>query len=218
MGTGNDLSNALGFGGIILINLDEFLIDSYSSLMEILLIYNESTVSKVDVWQIKVVLDDILGEIKEISNESKKTKTNDQGDRITCFKKSFINYVSIGFDAQVGFQFSRRRCQNRCCNKFLYFWEGLKKNLSRKITLNSYIKSLKTVNLDYKEYIKNEHLNQQISDDLDNINILEKIGRVETVFKSELSLDEDSDTEAISHKIHKYKAKDYICKIDLLFR
>ena len=58
------------------------------------------------------------------------------------YKKSFINYFSIGYDARVGFGFEKKRSGHRCWNKLLYFWEGLKKNMCRKtIPLNSFFES-----------------------------------------------------------------------------
>jgi hypothetical protein len=187
-----------------------------TSLEEILIHYNQSPTGKVDVWQMKIILDTYQGEIIEISNESKKTKVNEVGDRITCFKKSFINYLSIGYDAQVGFGFSKRRCQNRCCNKFLYFWEGLKKTVCSKknISLSSYIDSLKTVNLDYKNFLEDdENCTRKISEDLNNIHLLEKKGKVETVFNSELILSESSENEekVKCHSPTVSKNKKYLC-------
>ena len=48
------------------------------------------------------------------------------------FKKTFINYFSLGFDARVGFGFDKNRSSSRCWNKMIYAWEGMKKNCCTK--------------------------------------------------------------------------------------
>jgi hypothetical protein len=40
-----------------------------------------------------------------------------------------VNYCGIGDDAMIGIGFEKRRTGNRCCNKFVYAIEGLKKFL-----------------------------------------------------------------------------------------
>ena len=97
---------------------------------------------------------------------------NENGKNITTYKKTFINYLSIGYDARVGFGVEKNRCGKRCCNKFLYFWEGLKKNCCRKtIKLNSLIESFQKVT---------------ISDDTHlDITTRENQGTQETIFKTE---------------------------------
>jgi len=37
------------------------------------------------------------------------------------------NYFSVGVDARVGVGFDKKRTKKKCCNKCMYFWEGLKK-------------------------------------------------------------------------------------------
>jgi hypothetical protein len=91
---------------------------------------------------------------------------------VTVFKKTFINYLSLGYDARVGFGVEKNRSSHRCCNKFMYFWEGLKKNCCRKtIRLNSLIESLHTVNISNESHI--------------DITTRENQGRLETIFKTE---------------------------------
>lgn len=37
------------------------------------------------------------------------------------------NYFSIGAESRAGIGFDRNRTDSICCNKVVYFWEGMKK-------------------------------------------------------------------------------------------
>jgi diacylglycerol kinase (ATP) len=108
---------------------------------------------------------------------------------LTVFKKTFINYLSIGYDARVGFGFEKGRCGNRCCNKLLYFWEGCKKNCCRNtIKLNSLIDKFQTVTI--KEDIDVEDM---------DVTLREDKAKAYTLFKSRTSLESvSSGTTAIT--------------------
>ena len=113
-GTGNDLSNALGFGNDCNINT----IDNFQNL---LLKYYAGILVKVDVWEVEVKLDEEQGNIYDY-NDLKKSKINQ-------INKSFVNYFSIGCDARLGFIFEQKRTSSRCCNKCVYGCEGFKRFL-----------------------------------------------------------------------------------------
>jgi len=82
----------------------------------------------------------------EKRSRKKDEKTN---KNLTEYRRSFINYFSLGYDARVGFGFDKLRTQSRCCNKFMYFWEGCKKSCCRKtLKLNGFIDSFLTLKVD----------------------------------------------------------------------
>ena len=113
-GTGNDLSNALGFG-------NDCNISTIENFHNLLLNYYTSISVKVDVWEVEVKLDEEQGNIYDYK-DLKKTK-------MIQFGKSFVNYFSIGFDARLGFIFEQKRTSSRCCNKCVYGCEGFKRFL-----------------------------------------------------------------------------------------
>lgn len=77
---------------------------------------------------------------------------------ISSYKRSFINYFSLGYDARVGFGFEKKRSNSRTCNKCIYFWEGCKKNCCRKtIPLNSFFDSFHVID------IKNENIEKEMN-------------------------------------------------------
>ena len=112
IGTGNDLSNSLGFGG-------EIKIDGILSLQNLLYKYINATPTKLDIWEINVKLDEHNGYIYD-NDDSKKLKIGD-------FKRSFVNYFSIGYDARIGFIFEPKRTSFRFYNKCIYGMEGFKR-------------------------------------------------------------------------------------------
>ena len=126
LGTGNDFSNALGFGKSIDIE------DNVDSLFKVLVRYYRANKGKVDVWHLEINCDSQKGEIIECKNKEKVPKKDKNGNIMRVYKRSFINYMSLGYDARVGFNFDKKRTSSRCCNKCVYFWEGLKKNFCRR--------------------------------------------------------------------------------------
>lgn len=161
LGTGNDLSNSLGFGGInnvYLCNLAVAPINTdIKQLKKALMGYYNAELTKVDVWQMKLLVDEQDGEILEITSKSKelkRAKTDSDNNTIRSYKRSFINYLSLGYDARVGFGFEKSRSGSRCCNKCIYFWEGMKKNCCRKtVKLDSFLESFQVVKLEDVRYI-----------------------------------------------------------------
>jgi diacylglycerol kinase (ATP) len=72
-------------------------------------------------------MDKINGAMYDVITNGEKIKEDNDKNKILTFKKTFVNYFSLGFDARVGFQFEQRRTSNRCCNKVVYAVEAAKR-------------------------------------------------------------------------------------------
>ncbi|MCQ2817449.1 MAG: diacylglycerol kinase [archaeon] len=123
LGTGNDLSNALGFGSRI--DIDHNIPSLYSIIEK----YYLASPGKVDVWHFELQLDETYGQILMNTKTGKipmRDKENNN-EIIRHYERSFINYVSLGYDARVGYGFDSKRTNSRNCNKCKYCWEGFKK-------------------------------------------------------------------------------------------
>lgn len=114
LGTGNDLSSSLGFG-------NECILNNIENLKNILKKYLICSSTKIDIWEIIILFDEEKGNIYEGNNLNK--------NKVLEFKKPFINYFSLGFDARLGFIFEQKRTSNRFCNKFIYGLEAFKRVL-----------------------------------------------------------------------------------------
>ena len=119
-GTGNDLSNALGFG-------NECQVGDINDFQKVLFTYLMGDESKIDVWEMSITLDKANGSIYDVIKNGEQIKEDEEKNKILNFKKTFVNYFSLGWDASVGFQFEQRRTSNRCCNKCVYGIEGAKR-------------------------------------------------------------------------------------------
>ena len=137
LGTANDLSNSLGFSAHIDIaegNMDD--------LYFILKKYYDAQFGKIDIWKINLLLDSNEGEILVNSEKGKTILKDENGNVIKKYTRSFINYISFGYDARVGYNFDAHRTNSRCLNKCIYFIEGSKKMFCRKtISVNSFLDS-----------------------------------------------------------------------------
>ena len=101
---------------------------------------SEAEFGKVDVWKMDLQLDNDEGEVLVNSKNGKMTLKDDNGNVIKRYIRSFINYVSLGYDARVGYNFDSRRTKSRNGNKCVYFLEGFKKITCRKtITVQGFI-------------------------------------------------------------------------------
>lgn len=116
-GTGNDLSNSLGFGG-------QCNIGGIGNFHRVLYTYLIATVGKIDVWEVFVKLDSREGGMYEMVNKHEQLKKDSDNNLVKVFKKTFVNYFSLGYDARVGYIFEPKRTSTRCCNRCLYCLVG----------------------------------------------------------------------------------------------
>ena len=127
LGTGNDLSNSLGFSNHIDISNNNL-----NQLYFVLNRYYKASYGKIDIWKMDLQLDDIEGKVLVNTKEGKIPLKDDNGIIIKRYVRSFINYVSLGYDARVGYNFDPKRTKSRNGNKCIYFCEGFKKLTCRK--------------------------------------------------------------------------------------
>ena len=127
LGTGNDLANTLGFSDHINISKN-----SINDLYNILNRYYKANFGKIDIWKMDLLLNNEDGEILVNTKEGKKPLKDENGNIIKRYIRSFINYVSLGYDARVGYNFDPKRTNSRNGNKCIYFCEGFKKLTCRK--------------------------------------------------------------------------------------
>lgn len=136
LGTGNDLSNSLGFSD----SIDKF---DFNELYKILYRYYSANADKIDIWKLDLELDPIDGEILVNKKDGKIPLKDDNGNILKKYVKTFINYASLGYDARVGYDFDHKRSDSRNINKIIYVYEGLKKICCRKtISVQKFIESL----------------------------------------------------------------------------
>ena len=119
-GTGNDLSHSLGFG-------NECKVGGIRKFHRVLYTYLIGTLAKIDIWELSVSVSQINGTIFDVVKKGEKIKEDENHKKVFDFKKTFVNYFSLGFDARVGFQFEQHRSSSRFCNKFIYAVEAAKR-------------------------------------------------------------------------------------------
>ena len=117
LGTGNDLSNAMGFDSQCEIGIIEY-------FQRVLYTYLTAGIIKIDIWKLELKVDKNEGKIFDIITNGEIELKDENNKDITYFSKTFINYMSIGFDAKVGFMFGQRRTSSRIFNKIIYAIEA----------------------------------------------------------------------------------------------
>ena len=142
LGTGNDLSNAMGFDSTCEIGI------KIEYFQRVLYTYLIAHVVDIDIWNLELKVDKNEGRIYDIisNGEIELKEESNKNKYLTFFSKTFINYMSIGFDAKIGFMFGQKRTRNRICNKAIYAWEAgkniLKGLFQKSLGLSSLLESL----------------------------------------------------------------------------
>ena len=188
LGTGNDLSISLGFGKEVSLKFVTII-----ELYIILYKYHTSDYGLLDIWKIELILDEINGEMIQKKKDGKKPLLNEKGTILKNYTKPFTNYLSLGYDARVGYNFDPKRTKSRCLNQFVYFWEGLKKNCCRKTaTVNSFIDSI----IIYEENLNNvNNFNNEINEE----NLLQKFNtmKIKYILKPKSSINPLEDNKNV---------------------
>ena len=140
LGTGNDLSNSMGFDSTCEIGI------KIEYFQRVLYTYLIASKIKIDIWNLELKVDKNEGKIYDIISNGEIELKNDKDKDLTFFSKTFINYMSIGFDAKIGFMFGQKRTRSRYCNKVIYAWEAgkniLKGLFQKNLGLSSLLESL----------------------------------------------------------------------------
>ena len=166
LGTGNDLSNAMGFGNRVNLN------KKISHFHRVLYTYLISEQCKIDVWELTLQVKE-NGLINEVKKDGEHTKYDESGKiLLKSYTKTFINYMSLGFDARVGFNFEQKRSSSRCLNKVIYGWEAAKRYLCcrKNIPLTTILDSFQVIDQtkiipEEREVITSEQQEQMIVED-----------------------------------------------------
>ncbi len=140
LGTGNDLSNAMGFDSQCEIGI------KIEYFQRVLYTYLTASTIKIDIWKLQLKVDKEEGKIFDIISNGEIELKDENNNDLTYFTKTFINYMSIGFDAKVGFMFGQRRTSSRIFNKLIYALEAGKNILrglfQKKLGLSSLLENL----------------------------------------------------------------------------
>mmetsp|Transcript_80509 Transcript_80509/g.211383 ORF Transcript_80509/g.211383 Transcript_80509/m.211383 type:complete len:455 (-) Transcript_80509:44-1408(-) len=121
LGTGNDFSRALGWGGSWPRKL---LNNGCEQLAAYVRKYLAASAQLHDVWQVVLAVDEEYGEIHYVNGSQQKML---KGSHVVT--QTMINYFSMGLDGRSGYGFDKRRSKSRLCNVLVYMWEGFKKSL-----------------------------------------------------------------------------------------
>lgn len=189
------------------------------------------------MWNVKIVVEN-SGKIIEINNEIESIKYDRDKHPLTVFSKTFINYLSLGYDARIGFSFSKQRSTNRIVNKLIYFAKAAKKFFccSKTYPIKNFISSFQVIDTKKIKLLPRNKHNNHISrsktndytvkepnkvnkektiDDFDGLITDQEIGEFNTtshiIFKSE----EENEDDDISNGSKPKRCKPLI--INLLY-
>ena len=180
LGTGNDLSNSLGFSDHI--DLRE---GNMKDLYLILKKYYEAQFGQVDVWKIDLQLDSEEGEILVNTKNGKEPLKDENRNIIRRYMRSFINYISLGYDARVGYNFDAKRSNSRNMNKCIYCLEGFKKLCCRKtVSVKGFLDSFTVFDsiensVNQESFFSEGNKNIEVNDNKDLVNDIPNINTQE---------------------------------------
>ena len=173
LGTGNDLSNAMGFDSSCEIGI------KVEYFQRVLYTYLIASSIKIDIWNLELKVDKNEGKIFDVITNGEIELKDDKKNLMTYFSKTFINYMSIGFDAKIGFMFGQKRTSSRICNKIIYAYEAgkniLKGLFQKSLGLSSLLESLITLenkNMEDNGYNINSSKDDNYFFDEDGFNML----------------------------------------------
>ena len=157
LGTGNDLSNAMGFDSQCEIGI------KVEYFQRVLYTYLTAGIINIDIWELQLKVDQKEGKIFDVILNGEVQLKDENNNFLTSFSKTFINYMSIGFDARVGFMFGQRRTSSRIFNKVIYALEAGKNILRalfrKKFGLSSLLEnliSLEGIDIKDKKLLSND--------------------------------------------------------------
>jgi len=201
MGTGNDLCHSLGYGNSVEIG------KKINNLENFIYLYTRSKITKIDIWEISINFNEnssllvCTSKGEKLIYSSGNNNINDNNHIIITnnnklFRKNFINYMSIGYDAVCGAEFEMKRSSNRNCNRIIYGYEAVKRYLccKKNLTINEIID-------DFVTYENNNNDNNIHDDKNDSsMNIIRINSNKKILYEKEENKDELS-TELINNKI-----------------
>ncbi|EGR28292.1 hypothetical protein IMG5_179490 [Ichthyophthirius multifiliis] len=173
IGTGNDFSRVLGWGGN---SPSELIGKNMETLKKMTLKWIQSIIEEFDIWDIKVETLEVKkyeyqikkeykkliknGHFKKIEKILKNGKTvlqkqimqqknsEDKLENIHVLRHKLSNYMSVGADARIGFGFDKNRTKSTCVNKMIYCWEGFKKNFLKTLKMDKVLQGLQQIQPD----------------------------------------------------------------------
>lgn len=135
LGTGNDLSRTLRWGATVVLSQD------LEIFKKIVRKFSYAPFIYIDLWDVKLTVDEKEGQILTIQDTQKKPMMEDE-KIVKVMQRTFIGNMSIGQEARVGFGFDKHRTSNRMSNFMIYAWEGLKKvAFGKALKLNDIVES-----------------------------------------------------------------------------
>jgi diacylglycerol kinase (ATP) len=119
LGTGNDFSRAAGWGGI---NPPETMLDDDCKfLRDLVCSWTKGRADLHDVWHVQLAVDDEHGQLLKVGAEKQEKVMESK-----CIESPMLNYLSIGQDSEVGFDFEKNRGKSQLGNILQYACSGIK--------------------------------------------------------------------------------------------
>lgn len=144
LGRTNDISRQFRWGGYTEISSD---MADFKKLVKQI---NQSPSVIVDLWDIKLTCDEHNGAIITChpNTQEKLPQKDDKNKKRTIFRKGFVGYLSLGYDARIGFNANKKRSDCKCWNDTMVVWEKFKKSFFRKtISISGFIESLSVISI-----------------------------------------------------------------------